>query len=181
MLRPGVGVALGQVVVVGPQTGRTVDQLADDVGLPGVPIGLGDHVDENPVQCHRPLLLGRPPGHLADRVERQLGDGGVGVRPHPPVAILDLRPGLLGRRPQVGVELGALLPARQRLGKRTPEGVAEVARVDHREVLDQAEQIGAGRHQRAAHVVLRQAVQLPEHGFPGELEIAVQVGLLVLF
>src|SRR5680860_1423213 len=38
------------VVVAVTQPGCSVDELADDVGVTGVPIGLGDHVHEDAVQ-----------------------------------------------------------------------------------------------------------------------------------
>jgi DNA-binding MarR family transcriptional regulator/GNAT superfamily N-acetyltransferase len=73
-----------EVAVVGPQPGGPVDELPDDVGLTGVPVGLGDHVHQDPVQRDlAPALL--PPRHVADRVQRQRADRGVRERPRPVV------------------------------------------------------------------------------------------------
>ena len=88
-LPPGP-VARRQVVVLLAYSGGTVDELADDVGVPCVPVGLGDHVHEDLVQ--RDLAVVSPPGHVADRVQRQRADRGVGVRPRPVVQTDDLRP-----------------------------------------------------------------------------------------
>src|SRR3954452_1766624 len=41
-------VEVGHVVVVPPNPDRSVDELADDVGVAGVQVGFGDHVDEDP-------------------------------------------------------------------------------------------------------------------------------------
>src|SRR5689334_24646696 len=88
-------VACRHVVVALTQAGRAVDELADDIGLPGVPVGLGDHVDQDLVQGHLAAAL-RPPGDMADVVQRERADGGVGMRPGPPVQAGDLLTGLLG-------------------------------------------------------------------------------------
>src|SRR6516225_5120863 len=48
---PGT-IARRHVVVARTQADRAVDELADDVGLPGVPVGLGDHMDQDFVQRH---------------------------------------------------------------------------------------------------------------------------------
>ena len=60
------------------------------------------------VQRHLAAVVG-PPRHPADRVQRQRLDGGVGVRPRPPVEVDDLLAGLLGGRPHVGVGLGVVV------------------------------------------------------------------------
>ena len=53
---------------------------SDDVGVAGVPMGLGDHVHEDLVQ--RDLApLPRPPRHLADGIQPQRVDRGVRMRP----------------------------------------------------------------------------------------------------
>ncbi len=56
--------------VLAARPGGAVDQLPYDNGVPGVPMGLGDHVHEDPVQGHLATLR-RPPGHLPDRVQRR--------------------------------------------------------------------------------------------------------------
>ena len=65
----------------------------------------------------------------------------------------------------------------QRDPARPPEGVAEVAELDAGEVLDQPEQVGAGRRQRPARVVVAQPLDLPDHRVAGVLQVADQ-GLL---
>lgn len=53
-----------------------------------MPLGIHDHVQHDPMQCH---LGTAPPRHLADRVQTQRVDGRVSVRPGPavpPVALL---------------------------------------------------------------------------------------------
>jgi hypothetical protein len=46
---PPYRVAFRQVVVVGREPGCSVDQLADDVGVVGVPAGFGEHVHQDAV------------------------------------------------------------------------------------------------------------------------------------
>jgi hypothetical protein len=99
------------------------------------------------------------------------------VRPDAAVQANDLLPGLLDRGPHVGVRLGVLVQPRQRLAERPAERLAEIPRLDTGHVLDEAEQVGAGRHQRAANVVLREPVQLPQQSIASALEIVAEVGL----
>jgi dipeptidase E len=82
-------IARRHVVVARAQADRAVDELADDVGLPGVPVGLGDHVDQDLVQRHLAAVL-RPPWHVAGGVQPERADGGVGMRPSPLVQARDL-------------------------------------------------------------------------------------------
>ena len=97
-----------EVAVVGPQPGRPVDELADDVGLAGVPVGLGDHVHQDPVQRDlTPPLL--PPRYVAGCVQGQRADRGVRVRPGPVVQLDDVAAWLLGRGPHIRVGFGAFL------------------------------------------------------------------------
>jgi hypothetical protein len=42
-------------------------------------------------------------------------------------------------------------------------------------VLDQAEQVGAGRGQRTARVVLGETVELPDHGVAGDLQVSPEI------
>jgi DNA-binding MarR family transcriptional regulator/GNAT superfamily N-acetyltransferase len=86
-LPPGP-VARRQVVVLLAYSGGAVDELADEVGVPGVPVGLGDHVHQDLVQ--RDLAVIPPPGHAADRAQAQRADRGVGVRPCPVIQPDDL-------------------------------------------------------------------------------------------
>jgi Glycosyltransferase family 87 len=64
------------------QPGGPVDSLPDDVGVPGVPVGLRGHVDQDRVQRHR-VGRRRPPGNVPGGVQRQGADRGVRVRPDP--------------------------------------------------------------------------------------------------
>ena len=170
-LPPGL-VARSHVVVAFPQAGGAVDELADDVGLPGVPVGLGDHVDQDLVQRHLAPAL-RPPRHMTDRVQRERADGGVGVRPGLPVQAGDLLARLVDCGPHVRVGFGVIRQPRQRLAERAPEAIAEIAEFHAGHMLDQSQQVGAGGHHRAADVVLREPVELPQQGLAGILQIAV--------
>ena len=86
---PPGGVCGGQVVVARTEADLAVDEAPDDVGVPGVAVGLGDHVHEDPVQRHLVAVL-RPPGHVPDRIEVERRDRGVGVGPGPVVEIDDV-------------------------------------------------------------------------------------------
>ena len=66
------------------QPGGPVDELPDDVRLTGMPAGLGGYVDQDPVQRHL-VPLGRPPRHMAEGLQPQRVDRGIGVRPRPAV------------------------------------------------------------------------------------------------
>jgi hypothetical protein len=89
----------------------------------------------------------------------------------------DLLAGLVGGREHVGVDLGVGIEPRERLGVRPTEDVAEVAGLDARHVLHEPEEVGTGRYQRTADVVVRQAVELPQQGVARDLEVALQDGL----
>ena len=52
------------------------------------------------------------------------------------------------------------------------EGVPEVAGLDPGAVLDQPEEVGAGRGERAAYVVLAEPLELPDQRLAGALEVA---------
>jgi hypothetical protein len=82
-LPPGL-VAGGEVGAADGQADGAVDELADEVGVAGVAAGLGGHADQGVVQGHL-VLIGRPPGDVADGVQGQGVDGGVGVGPGPAV------------------------------------------------------------------------------------------------
>ena len=165
-----------EVAVVGPDPGRPVDELADDVGVTGVPVGLGDHVHQDLVQRDLAAPL-PPPRHVAGRVQGQRGDRGVRVRPRPAIEPGDVAARLLGGGPHVRVGLGAFLQPWQRLVEGLAEHLAEIPELHAGQVLDQAEQVGAGRHHRAADVVLGQPVELPQHRLAGGLQVAAKVCL----
>ena len=141
--------------------------------MAGVPGGLGQHVHHDVEELH---VRARPPRHVAGGVDGEGVDGRVRVRPHPPVPVDDLGPRLVLGRPHVGAERGlVIVPARHRLGERPAEDLAQVPGLRGGQVLDQAQQVGPGRGQRAADVVLRQPVQLPQHRLADPPQIAVQV------
>jgi hypothetical protein len=97
-LPPGL-IAGRHVVVVLPEPDGAVDELPDDVGVAGVPVGLGDHVREDPLQRDLAPLL-RPPRHLTDGIQRQGVDRGVRMGPDTVVQTNDLFPrqSLIGMR-----------------------------------------------------------------------------------
>ena len=55
----------------------------------------------------------------------------------------------------------------------------EVAPLDPGQVLDEAEQVRAGRHQRTPDVVLAQPVELPQQRLAAGAQVSVQVILRV--
>src|SRR4051794_32170027 len=169
-------VGLRHVVVALPHPDRAVGELPDDVGVPGVPLRLGDHVHEHLVQGRVPALL-RPPRHGAGGVQVERVDRRVGVRPDPAVEGDDLLAALLGGRPHVGVGLRVVVQPRQGLAEGPAEDLAEVARLDARDVLHQPQQVGAGRGERTAGVELRGAVQLPEQVLAAALQVEGEIGL----
>lgn len=154
-------------------SGGAVDEFTDDIGVSGMPMSLGDYMDQDPGQRHVPVIS-RPPRHLAGRVQYQRGDLGIQVRPHSAVQPDDLVARLEGGRPHVHVGFGVVgEPGRQFL-ERPSEGVIEVPQLHPSQVFDQPQQIGAGRCQRMADVVLREPVKLPLQGFAGGLKITVK-------
>jgi len=78
-----------QVVIVGLQPSGPIDEFTDEIGMPGVPVGLGDHVHEDLMERHL-SAVGWPPRHVADRIQVQRLDRLIGVRPGPPVYPDDL-------------------------------------------------------------------------------------------
>ena len=152
-----------------------VQLLAQDVGVPGVPVGLGEHVDHDVEQLH---VRARPPRHVAGRVDVESRDRRVRVVPDAPVAVDDLGPRLVRGGPQVGEGLEVVVPPPgQSFGKRAPEDVAEVPGLGAGEVLDQTEEVRPGGGQRPADVVLGEPVELPEHRGSHVVQVAVQVVL----
>ena len=163
---------LGHVLRVGSY--RSVERFAQDVGVAGVPTGLGEQVDEDVEQGHLGVL---PPGHAARGVEGEGLHRRVAVVPHPSVAVDDVTAGLALGRPHVGESLGLDVPPRQGFGKGTVEDLAEVPGLPCRQVLDQAQQVGPGDGQRATDVVLGEPVELGKHRLALVPQVVVQVGL----
>ena len=71
-----VPISRRHIVIVLAKSGRSVDDLADDVGMPGVAVCLGNHMDEYPVEGHL-ALFGRPPGQPSERIQGQIPHRGV--------------------------------------------------------------------------------------------------------
>jgi hypothetical protein len=177
VLLPPLRVHRRQVRVLGAVAGRAVDQLAHHVGVARVPVRFRHDVQQDQPQRHLLAAL-RPPRHASHRVQSQRIDGGVGVRPGRPVEIDHLLARLLSRRPHVGVLLGALVEPGLREAATLVEHLPEVAELDARQMLHESEEVGAGTGQRPAHVVLRRAVELPQHGVTPHLEVPQQVRLI---
>src|SRR5690606_10445044 len=98
----------------------------------------------------------------------------------PAVQVEDVLGGLVGGGPHVGVVLGAVLHPGRALRRRAAEGVAEVAELDARQVLDQAEQVGAGRGAGPAQLALREPVDLPQYPLAQAAQMVVEQLLRVV-
>jgi hypothetical protein len=130
-----------------------VDQLPDDVRMTRVMGGLGGHPDQQETQCGAASVLGRvrdPRG----RVDVKLVDDLVRVLAGAVLQPDEVPAGLARRRPHVGaVPDRAVLDPGESLRPRSAERLAEIAVLQPGQVLDQPEQIRAGRCQRAAQVI----------------------------
>jgi hypothetical protein len=114
---------------------------------------------------------------MADSVQGERGDRLVGVLPRPPVQGDDVGPALVRRGPHAGVGLGVVGHPWQGLPVRPAEHGAEVLEFPAGLMLDEAEQIGAGRRQRPSDVVLAEPVEVPKQRLAGALEVGVQICL----
>jgi ribosomal protein S18 acetylase RimI-like enzyme len=148
-----------------------VQTLTQDVGMAGVPGGVGQAVNHDVEQRH--LFL--PPRHIAACAKVERLDGRVGVAPHPLIQTHDMGSGLSLVHPMIRTARCVIIPTRQRLGIRATEDLTEVSGVPNRVVLDQAEQVGPCRRQRASNVVLRQSVELPYEGFAHPAQVVMKV------
>jgi hypothetical protein len=99
-----------------------VDLLAQDVGVPGVPGGIGEHMDHDVEQLH----VSAPPGNVTGSVDGESIDRRVLVFPYAPVEADDLVAGLVLGGPELGVVRGLVVPPGQGLGERPAEDLAEV-------------------------------------------------------
>jgi hypothetical protein len=97
---------------------------------------------------------------VAGGVDGQGVDRRVGVIPHAPVSVDDLRAVLVLGHPQVGAALGLVVPPGQGLAERPVKDLTEVPGLPERQVLNQAEKVGPSGGQRAADVVLGEPVEL---------------------
>jgi hypothetical protein len=108
-LPPGL-IAVCHVVPLGSQPDDAVDELTDEVRVPGVPVRFGSHPDDGVMQGYL-VLAGRPPRHAPGRVQRQGVDSGVAVLSRPAVQADDLLARLVRGGPHVrvgliGIEVG---------------------------------------------------------------------------
>jgi hypothetical protein len=153
---------------------RAVKLFAQDVGVAGVPAGLGKDVDQDVEEFH---VGAWPPRHVAGGVDGEGIDRRVAVVPHSPVSVDDVGAGLVLGRPHVGKTLGLVVPPGQGLRERTLEDLAEVPGFPGRQMLDQAQEVGPGDGQRAADVVFGEAVDLGEHRLAHLPQVIVQIRL----
>ena len=102
------------------------------------------------------------------------GDRRVRVVPRSPVAVDDLGARLIRSSPHE-VEVAADRRTGAVAGERASEHLAEVPGLGDRQVLDQAEEIGPGRGQRATSVILADSFELPEHRLSHVAQVTVQV------
>ena len=65
------------VRVADPHSRLPVDELTQDIGVPGVPGGLGDHMHQD---LEGRLGVRQPPRHDSGRIEVEGADRGIGVR-----------------------------------------------------------------------------------------------------
>ena len=157
---PPLLVDVGEVGQAVPEPATAVELLAQDVEVPGVPGGLDRHVHEQVVQ----VGVGRaPPRHVRGRVEGERLDRLVGERRDAAVEVEHLLGRLVLGRPHVVVGPGVVGPERHLLRPRPPEADAEVLRLHPREVLDDAQEVGARGGQRHPLVTLGEPLDLPEH------------------
>jgi hypothetical protein len=152
---------------------RAIDQLSDDVGMTGMALRLGSHMDQDLMQCHLATIA--PPRHPTDRVKRQRLDRRIRMSPGLAIQPDDGLAGLCRQRPRLPSPL-VLRPSRDSI-TRTPERFAEVPELTACQVLDQSQQVGPGRRQRTAGVVLGQPVELPQHRTASPLQVVKQVCL----
>ncbi len=89
VLPPPDGVPGSHVVVALTMPDVAIDQLAHDVRMTRVPMGLSGHMNQNATEGDR--VAGYvPPRHVADAVKRQQAERCVGMGPHPLVEGHDL-------------------------------------------------------------------------------------------
>ena len=122
-------------------------------GVAGVPTGLGEHVDQDVEQFH---LGARPPRHVARGIDGEGFDRRVAV-----VRTRRYRSMMLLRDSCSVAHMSARRSASTSSGARVPERDGRRPRrstwLPGRQVLDQAQEVGPSRGQRAAGVVLVRA------------------------
>ena len=150
--------------------GGAVDQLAQDVGVAGMPDGLAGHVGDDPAGGVPLVVLGRDRHPLVERLES--GDDRVAFGDGLAIFGDDMR-----RVHVVGHGHLELVVVDTVAG----ELVAEPIALGVDQVPDQAEERGAGLDHRAAQFFFRQAFGLLDHAVPGKREEGERgVGLTVV-
>src|SRR3984893_8770756 len=113
--------------------------------------------------------------NLRGRVQVKLADDLISVLAGAAVQPGEVSAGLTRQRPHVGaVPDRAVLDPGESLRPRAAKRLTEVAVLQPGEVLDQPEQVRAGRCHRAAQVILAQAVQPGKQRGPALAELVVQ-------
>lgn len=166
---------LGRVVVgLLPvrHAGPAVELFAQDVGVPCVSGAFVEHVDHDVEELD---VGSRPPRHVAGCVDVQGADRLVGVFRNPVVERDDLFAGLGFGGPVLVLPRTFLVSSGRGVGKRSVEDLAEVPGVGISPVLDQAQEVGAGRGQRSAQVVVGEPLELPEQRLADLTQFVVQV------
>ena len=144
--------------VISVLPGGAVKLFPEDVGMSGVPSEftklLHHHIEELHVGA-------RPPRHSAGRVDGQRCDRLICVGPGAVIELDDLIAGLVFGDPVLSCPRRFVVPARHGVGERPIEDFSEVSGRRVGAVLDQAQEVGAGRGQRSTYVVLSESIELP--------------------
>jgi hypothetical protein len=141
----------------------------------GVVGGLVDDADGQLAEGGLAVLF-RPPRDRRGRVEGKHLERLVAVLPCPVIETEEVVTRLIGGRPHVGgLRHRAVVLPGQGHRRRPAHTRTEVAELDADQVLDQAEQVGAGRNQRAAYVVLGQPLERADDIVARPLEMTLEV------
>ena len=91
----------------------------------------------------------------------------------------DLFPRLIRGRPEIGIRLRIVGEPGQRATARATEYLAEVAELDTRYVLDEAEEVRPGRGHRSTDVVLPQSVEFRQKIPAANTQVSEQVRFVI--
>ena len=116
-----------------------VDQFADDVGVAGVLVSLGDHPDQQDAKRCLPAAVG-PVRDVAWGVQVELGDSEVGMRTGLPVDACDVVARLIRCGPSVDLGVWVVPKPSRLLDRWAAERRTEVAVLQACQVLDYAEE-----------------------------------------
>ena len=166
---PPLTVMLWNVAVVRGVPDRTVDELSNEISVPGVAERFCDDVNEHVVEGDG---LISPPRHGSRGVKFQRLD--CCIRGFTSLAIVanDVLPRFVGLSEEVGVVRNSIFEPEIWLSHRSSKDRSEIAEFDVRQVLDDAEEVSAAPNERTADVVLRKAVHLPDDDVTCGLQIA---------